>query len=111
MSDQALQWYKNTMKLIEMAKGREDHENVKDLYEGWIEDIKKLDENYPDLKRRYDQHKAIYASFTREQIDHICYMIGDWYCDWERKMWVDGKPNQHWLGVAKEQLKTMICGD
>jgi hypothetical protein len=26
-------------------------------------------------------------------------------------MWVDGKPNQHFLGFAKEQLKEMICGD
>jgi hypothetical protein len=49
--------------------------------------------------------------FTTQQIDHICYQIGEWYLQWERKMWVDGKPNQHWLGVAKEQLKTLICGD
>lgn len=51
------------------------------------------------------------VEFTNEQIDHICYQIGEWYLDWERKMWVDGKPNQHWLGVAKEQLKEMICGN
>lgn len=49
--------------------------------------------------------------FTTKQIDHICYQIGEWYTQWENKMWIDGKPNQHWLGFAKEELKTMICGD
>lgn len=48
--------------------------------------------------------------FTTDQIDHICYQIGEWYIQWQSKMWVDGKPNQHWLGHAKEQLKEMICG-
>lgn len=51
------------------------------------------------------------VGLTMQQIDHICYQIGEWYIQWERKMWVDGKPNQHWLGFAKEELKTMICGD
>lgn len=49
--------------------------------------------------------------FTTNQIDHICYQIGEWYIQWQNKMWVDGKPNQHYLGFAKEQLKEMICGD
>lgn len=49
--------------------------------------------------------------FTTHQIDHICYQIGEWYIQWQNKMWVDGKPNQHYLGFAKEQLKEMICGD
>ena len=52
-----------------------------------------------------------YHPLTSRQQDFICYQIGEWYCNWEGKMWVDGKPNQHWLGVAKEQLKTMVCGD
>jgi hypothetical protein len=51
------------------------------------------------------------VGFTTQQIDHICYQIGEWYIQWQEKMWVDGKPNQHWLGFAKEELKTMICGD
>ena len=51
------------------------------------------------------------VGLTGEQIDHICYQIGEWYLQWEKKMWVTGKPNQHWLGFAKEQLKEMICGD
>lgn len=51
------------------------------------------------------------VQFSLKQIDHICYQIGEWYIQWQSKMWVDGKPNQHWLGFAKEQLKEMICGD
>jgi hypothetical protein len=50
------------------------------------------------------------VQFTVQQIDHICYQIGEWYIQWDKKMWVDNKPNQHWLGFAKEQLKEMICG-
>lgn len=48
--------------------------------------------------------------FTNEQIDWICYQIGDWYlknkntiCDYEQKT--------NNLGRAKEILKIMICGD
>ncbi len=111
MSAALLDWYKNTRRLIEQAKGREDHENVKELYKEWTEAIETMEIACPDLKRRYEQYKAIQESFTREQIDFICWQIGDWYIEWENKMWVDGKPNQHWLGVAKEQLKTMVCGD
>ena len=51
------------------------------------------------------------VELTTQQIDHICYQIGKWYIKWQDKMWIEDKPNQHWLGVAKEQLKTMICGD
>lgn len=50
------------------------------------------------------------APFTTHQIDHICYQIGNWYTLWQDRMWIDDKPNQHWLGRAKEDLKIMICG-
>lgn len=106
-----LQWYRNTLRLIATAKGREDHENIKDIYAGWEEDIQKIETSFPGIKESYERQQAMFKSLTREQIDHICYQIGDWYIEWQDKMWVDGKPNQHWLGVAKEQLKTMICGD
>ena len=42
------------------------------------------------------------VQFTTQQIDHICYQIGEWYIQWERKMWVNDKPNQHWLGFEYE---------
>lgn len=44
--------------------------------------------------------------FTREQIDWICYQIGDWYL--MMKPLLEG---QHNLGHMKEKLKMMICGD
>jgi hypothetical protein len=70
-----------------------------------------LEEKEPAYKERYDRIMAMQKSFTPEQRDFICYQIGDWYCEWQDKMWVDDKPNQHWLGRGKEDLKTMICGD
>ena|ERR1700679_604531 len=51
------------------------------------------------------------VGLTGKQIDHICYQIGEWYIQWKHKMWVDCKPNQDWLGFAKEELKQMIFGD
>lgn len=47
--------------------------------------------------------------FTPEQIDWICYQIGDWYLEWKNRMVVDG--GGHRLGYAKEMLKVQICGD
>ena len=43
--------------------------------------------------------------FTTQQIDHICYQIGEWYL--KMKPLLEG---QHNLGFMKEQLKEMICG-
>ncbi|HAT1796289.1 TPA: hypothetical protein JBL19_06180 [Legionella pneumophila] len=48
--------------------------------------------------------------FTQEQIDFICYQIGEWYLDWKPCL-VDWQTKNHRLGYAKEKLKTMICGD
>lgn len=45
-------------------------------------------------------------NFTNEQIDWICYQIGDWYMS--MKPLLEG---QHNLGHMKERLKLMICGD
>ncbi len=91
-------------------------------FDGYDDDFKKiirdlklsqtiLEEKQPAYKERYDRLMEMQQSFTPEQRDFICYQIGDWYCEWKDKMWVDGKENQHWLGRGKEDLKTMICGD
>lgn len=45
------------------------------------------------------------VKFTRSQVDHICYQIGDWYLI--MKPLLEG---QHNLGFMKEKLKDMICG-
>jgi hypothetical protein len=47
--------------------------------------------------------------FTAEQIDFICWQIGEWYLAW--KDGIANKDGTHRLGYAKELLKTMICGD
>ena len=48
--------------------------------------------------------------FTPEQIDWICYQIGDWYLEWKPKL-VNWQDKTHRLGFAKELLKAQICGE
>lgn len=50
-----------------------------------------------------------YMPFTIKQRDQICYQIGDWYFKWKSQLTDPYVP--HRLGVAKEQLKTIICGE
>lgn len=45
--------------------------------------------------------------FTSEQQDWICYQIGEWYLRWKDKMFLPSRC--HYLGAAKEELKTLIC--
>jgi len=45
--------------------------------------------------------------FTQEQVDYICYQIGDWYLKWKGNI----TTGQHRLGIAKEELKSMICSN
>lgn len=115
MSDAIYDWYKATKKLIKVIKkDNPDHENdegIKELIEGWQSSLETMEVSCPSIRSKYDREEALKASFSSAQIDHICYMIGEWYIEWKDKMWVDGKPNQHRLGIAKEKLKIMICGD
>ena len=74
------------------------------------ENIQRIEENYPQIRERYQREKYNQASFTPHQIDFICYTIGDWYMKWKDNM-ATGEGKCHRLGIAKEQLKTMICGE
>lgn len=65
---------------------------------------------HPDIEKAYEERQYMYASFTPEQVDHICYTIGDWYLQWKDKLLIRGGGNLHALGAAKEELKVMICG-
>lgn len=107
--------YCRTKKLIDDAescpKGTHHTADMLEMLQGWRESNEVIETAYPDVKDMFRRRMEMINSFTCEQKDHICYQIGDWYIRWQDKMWVDGKPNQHWLGVAKEQLKTMICGE
>lgn len=48
--------------------------------------------------------------FTKQQVDFICYQIGEWYVQWKDQL-VDYDNKQHRLGYAKEGLKERICGE
>lgn len=73
--------------------------------------MKKVDESDPHFKARYDRMSAIQKTLTREQQDYICEVIGDWYVHWKGQLVTELKPGEHRLGVAKEHLKELICGD
>lgn len=113
MSNNLFYWYKEMRDRIKRLEknGETEQEGAAEILKGWQESIEVIEAGEPGIKDRYERHVALQDSFTPEQIDFICYQIGDWYLNWENRMWVDGKPNQHWLGVAKEQLKSMICGE
>ena len=46
--------------------------------------------------------------FTKQQVDFICYQIGDWYMQWRDQL-VDYETRTHRLGAAKEALKERFC--
>lgn len=48
--------------------------------------------------------------FTKQQVDFICYQIGEWYVQWKNQL-VDYDNKQHRLRYAKELLKERICGE
>lgn len=68
-----------------------------------------LDEAQPEYKEKYEFDEVMRQSFNKNQIDFICYQIGDWYLEWKNKM-ATGEGTQHRLGIAKEHLKELICG-
>lgn len=114
MNDILYTLYKNCRDLLERyhkEKEADDPIELTRLVESWETNIDVLGAANPEFQQRYEHAKSIISSFTSEQVDWICWQIGDWYLEWQDKMWVKDKPNQHWLGTAKEQLKTMICGD
>lgn len=81
------------------------------LLQEWNKAIQILEQTDPTYKVRYERLIKNQESFTPEQIDFICYQIGEWYLEWKDRIVVDLKEGTHRLGYAKEQLKTIICGD
>lgn len=81
------------------------------MIEDWKESLQDLENVCPGLKNQYERNKIVQEKFTNEQIDFICYQIGEWYLEWKDRIIIDLKQGTHRLGFAKEQLKTMICGD
>ena len=110
MSQQIYNLYKKTKLMLEEYESTKDGKEPEEIAKMAESLLKTIELDWPNISEKCSRDKAMQDSFTYLQIDFICYQIGDWYLEWQDKMWVDGKPNQHWLGIGKEQLKTMICG-
>lgn len=41
---------------------------------------------------------------TYAQQDKVCYLIGEWYLKWKSQF-----KGEHPLGIAKEELKQILC--
>ena len=106
MKNNIYELYKTTKRLIERTETCGEDHSHEELFKEWREGIKLLDKVHPTYAVRYEREKSIIVSFTKEQIDHICYQIGEWYLD--MKPLLEG---QHNLGHMKEKLKAMICGE
>lgn len=112
MNDAIFKMYVETRNLIKRASNNGVigvEERV--LIHEWKQTVEILEQTDPNYKIRYDRLIKNQESFTYEQIDFICYQIGDWYLEWKDRIIIDLKNGQHRLGYAKEQLKTIICGD
>lgn len=108
MHDYIYELYVRTKKLIRLSKECENGCDHKDepMFKEWEQAIESIEKAHPDIIGRYERRENVIKSFTRDQIDHICYQIGDWYL--MMKPLLEG---QHNLGYMKEKLKTMICGE
>ena len=110
MNESIYGMYCRTKSLIERAeaceKGHRHTAEMLVMLQGWRESNEVLETALPELKNIYRRRQEVINSFTPEQRDHICYMIGEWYM--EMKPLLEG---QHNLGYMKETLKTMICGE
>ncbi len=102
--------YKSTRKLMEFWGICPERFRDKILFEELNESVKAWDLQEPNYSKKYEEEIKMHDLFTEEQKNFICNQIGDWYIEWKNKMWHECKPNQHYLGIAKEQLKNMICG-
>ncbi len=106
-------WYENSCVSLaryeQEKQGHEPHEvdeEIDEMVKGWQEVIDMIDQKYPEIKGWYMRKQEMQKSFTPEQIDHICYQIGEWYLGVKELL-----EGQHNLGYMKEKLKMMICGD
>jgi|SRR5579859_1798775 len=113
MSETLYLWYKNSCQQLanynrekQNSKPEEISEEIEEMVKGWQEVIDMVNNRFSEYKERFKREQDIQKSFTPDQINHICYQIGDWYL--MMKPLLEG---QHNLGYMKEKLKIMICGD
>lgn len=113
MNYEIYKMYRENLKLIEKVENLSEDADP-ELTKMLIKDLKLTQEVWqqvPNFEAEYERLLASQKSFTREQIDFICFQIGEWYVNWKERIVVDLKGGTHGLGYAKEQLKEMICGD
>lgn len=112
MNDSIFGMYCDIKKLLDKASKSEiGGAGEKELVSEWENAISVFDIMSKDYKARYERLLKNQSSFTPEQIDFICYQIGHWYLEWKDRLVLDLKKGTHRLGYAKEQLKTIICGE
>ncbi len=112
MNDSIFGMYCDIKRLLKKASESEiEGAAERELVSEWQHAIDVFDIMSKDYKARYDRMVINQSSFTPEQIDFICYEIGDWYLEWKDRLVIDLKKGTHRLGYAKEQLKTKICGE
>lgn len=112
MNDSIFSMYCDLKRMLKKAseseiKGASERKLIKE----WQNAIDVFDIMSKDYADRYERLIKNQSSFTPEQIDFICYQIGDWYIEWKDRIVLDLKEGAHRLGYAKEQLKTIICGE
>jgi len=95
-------WTENLAEGMGGAKWQLDEINLS------IETLDMADSNLAEEYRRFE---VMQKSFSPDQIDFICYQIGEWYLNWKERIVVDLEAGTHRLGYAKELLKEMICGE
>jgi hypothetical protein len=105
MNSSLFDWYKATKKLLCISLVGESEKQIDELKQNIIS----LEAEFPELQKMYENYQLIVNSFTPEQKDFICYEIGDWYLKW--KDCIASKNGTHRLGYAKEQLKSILCGE
>jgi len=112
MNDTVFQIYVETKNLIKKFEGsKHTSDEGFELLSNWNETIETLDKVDSNYSVRYQRLIKNQESLTNEQIDFICYQIGEWYLEWKHRIICDLDQGTHRLGYAKERLKTMICGD
>jgi hypothetical protein len=105
--------YRNARNALSMFKKEpleKESSEVMEIIEGFKTTIDVIEKSHPEIKIRYERHKAIQQSFTSEQLDFLCYMLDEWYLEWKGKI-LTGNEDRHRLGYAKELLKSKLCGE
>lgn len=59
------------------------------------------------VNNQYDSNEL---NLSENQKDKICFIIGEWYLEWKEKL-VNYDNRTHQLGLAKEKLKLLLCGE